>query len=352
MCAWFYDILCHAFVDSLVADRNVMAAWLLHGLWFGEVGARNLVFLRVKWLQPAMKGTSCVRRVRLGSFQPVIGSSSVFCKEWLFMCAWFYSFVDSLVADRSVMAAWMLHGLYFGDEAGARNLLIFRIKWLQPAMKGTSCVRRVRLGSFQRVIGSSSMFCNEWLFMCAWFYDILCHAFVDSLVADRSVMAAWLLHGLWFGEEAGARNLLIFHVQWLQPAMKGTLCVRRVRLGSSQRVIGSSSVFCNEWLFMCAWFYDILCHAFVDSLVADRSVMAAWLLHGLWFGEEVGARNLVFFRVKWLQPAMKGTSCVRRVRLGSFQRVIGSSSVFCIRSGCSCVRDSIRLLTLWLQIAV
>ena len=35
-------------------------------------------------------------------------------------------------------------------------------------------------------------------------------------------------------------------------------------------------------------------------------------------GEEAGARNLVFFRVKWLQPAMKGTSSVRRVRLGSF----------------------------------
>ena len=39
-----------------------------------------------------------------------IDSSSVFCDEWLFMCAWFYAFVDSVVADRSVLAAWMLHG--------------------------------------------------------------------------------------------------------------------------------------------------------------------------------------------------------------------------------------------------
>ena len=46
--------------------------------------------------------------------------------------------------------------------------------------------------------------------------------------------------------------------------------------------------------------------------------MAACMLHGLCFGEEAGARNLVFFRVKWLQPAMKGTSSVRRLRLGSF----------------------------------
>ena len=34
------------------------------------------------------------------------------------------------------------------------------------------------------------------------------------------------------------------------------------------------------------------------------------MLHGLCFGEEAGARNLVFFRVEWLQAAMKGTSCV------------------------------------------
>ena len=47
-----------------------------------------------------------------------------------------------------------------------------------------------------------------------------------------------------------------------------------------------------------------------------------------------GARNLVFFRVKWLQPAMKGTSCVRRLRLRSF----GSFYVFC-NNGCSCVRS-------------
>ena len=36
------------------------------------------------------------------------------------------------------------------------------------------------------------------------------------------------------------------------------------------------------------------------------------MLHGLCFGEEAGARNFVFFRVNWLQAAMKGTSCVRR----------------------------------------
>ena len=40
-------------------------------------------------------------------------------------------------------------------------------------------------------------------------------------------------------------------------------------------------------------------------------------LHGLCFREEAEEPNLAFFRVKWLQPAMKGTSSVRRLRLRS-----------------------------------
>ena len=77
--------------------------------------------------------------------------------------------------------------------------------------------------------------------------------------------------------------------------------------------------------------------------------MAAWMLHGLCFGEEAGARKLVFFRVKWLQPTMKGTSSVRRLRLGSFHARIVPPMCFAT-SGC--VRSSMRFLNLWLQIAV
>jgi len=53
------------------------------------------------------------------------------------------------------------------------------------------------------------------------------------------------------------------------------------------------------------------------------------LLHGTCVGEEAGARNRVFFRVGWLQAAVKGTSSVPRLRFGSCQRVIGSPLVFC-----------------------
>ena len=73
--------------------------------------------------------------------------------------------------------------------------------------------------------------------------------------------------------------------------------------------------------------------------------------HGLCFGEEAGARNRVFFRVKWLQPAMKGTSSVRRLQLVSFRTRLVPSMCFAT-SGCSCVRSSMRFLKLWLQIAL
>ena len=85
-------------------------------------------------------------------------------------------------------------------------------------------------------------------------------------------------------------------------------------------------------------------------MLANRIVMAASMLHGL-CGEEAGARNLVFFRAKWLQPAMKGTSSVRRVRLGSFCARIVPPMCFA-RNGFSCVRHSMRFLKLWSQIAL
>ena len=64
---------------------------------------------------------------------------------------------------------------------------------------------------------------------------------------------------------------------------------------------------------------------------------------GVCVGEEARARNLVFFHGKWLQPAMKVTSCVRRVRVRSFRCVIGSPLVcvlqrvvahVCVVKGC------------------
>ena len=151
-----------------------------------------------------------------------------------------------------------------------------------------------------------------------------------------------MLHGLCFGEEAGARNLAFFRVKWLQATMKGTSCVRRVRL----------------WSF-CARLVPSLCFATsgCSCVRSSMRLLKPWLqialewLHECCFGEEAGARNLVFFRVKWLQATMKGTSCVRRVRLRSFCARLVPSMCFAT-SGCSCVRSSMRFLKLWLQITL
>ena len=63
------------------------------------------------------------------------------------------------------------------------------------------------------------------------------------------------------------------------------------------------------------------------------AVMAAWMLHGACFGEAAGARNLAFFRVKCLQPAMKGTSCV--------------CVCVCVCGGCGCDRFNVALVLPW-----
>ena len=184
------------------------------GLAFGESrGRKPLFFFRVKWLRPAMKGTSCARRVRLRPNRGVIGSSTVCCNEWLFMCAWFYAFRDSLVADRSVwlhdccrfvlpcasidaglqpdvakrivMAAWMLHGFRFWRKPGQETSLFFSGK-VAPA--GDERYLVCAAGAAAAKPGCNRFFhcvLQRRLFMCAWFY-----AFLDSLVADRNVMAA------------------------------------------------------------------------------------------------------------------------------------------------------------------
>ena len=72
----------------------------------------------------------------------------------------------------------------------------------------------------------------------------------------------------------------------------------------------------------------------------------AWA--SFWGGNR-STKPSVFFRVKWLQPTMKGTSSVRRVRLGPF-RTRSVQPLRCAMSGCVCVRSSMRFLKLWLQI--
>ena len=160
-------------------------------------------------------------------------------------------------------------------------------------------------------------------------------------------MAAWMLHGLCCGEEAGARNLVFFRVKWLQPAMKGTSSVRRLRFGSFR--VQSVPPMCFATSGCSVPVCVVLC---VSWHCGGRShwngcMNVAWAM--CWGGSR--STKLCFFRVKWLQPAMKGTSSVRRLRFGSF-RVQSVPPMCFATSGCSCVRGSMRFLTLCVQIAL
>ena len=177
-----------------------------------------------------------------------------------------------------------------------------------------------------------------------------------------------MLHGLCFGEEAGARNLVFFRVKWLQATIKGTSSVRRLRLGVGLPffcrivTVASSCFGCACVCVVVGCFGICACRSHWNGcmtlviwcsgvvLCVDRCRFASWccephcngcmMLHGLCFGEEAGARNLVFFRVKWLQATMKGTSSVRRLRLGSvclfFCRIVTVASS-CFGCACLCV---------------
>ena len=158
-------------------------------------------------------------------------------------------------------------------------------------------------------------------------------------------MAAWMLHGLCFGEEAGARNRVFFRVKWLQATMKGTSCVRRVRLRSFRTRLVPSMCFATSGC---------------SCVRSSMRFLKLWLqialewLHECCMGYVLGRKpehETLFFRVKWLQATMKGTSCVRLVRLRSFRTRLVPSMCFAT-SGCSCVRSSMRFLKLWLQIAL
>ena len=154
------------------------------GKWGGSRSTKPCVFPCKVAAGDDVKGTSCVRRLRLRSvcrfFLPqcngglkllwvclcvcvVIGCFGISgCRSHWNGCMTLVICCSGLVlcVDRCRFASWccephcngcmMLHGLCFGEEAGARNLVFFREKWLQATMKGTSCVRRLRLRSVCR----------------------------------------------------------------------------------------------------------------------------------------------------------------------------------------------------------
>ena len=97
-----------------------------------------------------MSGSSCLRSSRAfwNLWLQIALSGLHDCCHVLLPCAYIHAGLQPGVAKmHASLAAWMLHGTHVGEKARERNLVFFRVKWMQPAMMGSSCVRRLRVRS-------------------------------------------------------------------------------------------------------------------------------------------------------------------------------------------------------------
>ena len=158
-------------------------------------------------------------------------------------------------------------------------------------------------------------------------------------------MAAWMLHGLCFGEEAGARNRVFFRVKWLQATMKGTSSVRRLRLRSFRTRLVPSMCFATMVVPVCV----VLCVSRSCGCWShwNGCMNVAWAM--FWGGGR--STKPCFFPCKVAAGDDERYLVCAAVAAAVVPDAIGSFYVFC-NNGCSCVRSSMRFLKLWLLIAL
>ena len=238
----------------------------------------------------------------------------------------------------------MLQGVCFGEEAGARNLVFFRVKWLQPAMKGTSAVRRLRLRSFHARIVPPMCFATRGCVCVRSSMRFLKLWWQIALEWLHDVASALCWGGSW------STKPCVFPCK-VAAAGDERYCVRRVRLRSV-------CLFFCRIVTVASSCFGCACVCVVIGCFGICACRSHWngcmMLQGLCFGEEAGAQNLLFFRVKWLQPAMKGTSSVWRVRLRSVCLFFlpHCNGGFKLLWVCLCVRSYRVFWNLCLQIAL
>ena len=169
--------------------------------------------------------------------------------------------------------------------------MFFRVKWLQPAMKGTSSVRRVRLRS-----------------VCPFFCRIVTVA--SSCLWVRSYRVFWNL-------------CLQIALEWLHDVARALFwggsrstkpCLFPCKVtaaGDERYLVCAAGAAAAGLLFFCrsvtvaSSCFGCACVCVVIGCFGICACRSHWngcmMLHGLCFGEEAGAQNLVFFRVKWLR---------------------------------------------------
>ena len=222
---------CETGLQPDVAKQIVMAAWMLHGAWVGrEAGARNHAFFPGKVAAAGIErylvcatGGGWVRP-RPGVVRNVMVASMCFAYSCTLQL---HGVLESLLArcNGCMDVAWRLisgeswstkPGVFPCKEAAAHNerylVCAAGAGWVRP-----------RLGVVRAVMAA----------MCfVYFCTLQLHGVLESLLAhcNGCMDVAWGLS--WAGSRTP--NRAFFRVKWLPPAMKGTLCARRVRAGFGQ----------------------------------------------------------------------------------------------------------------------
>ena len=144
-----------------------------------------------------MRGGCGLGSAKAGSSPHCNGCFDVFCLFLHIAVTWCF---DIFAAERIVMAPWMLHGLRLGRKPGQETLCFPCI--VAPAgderylvCGGGAGWVRPRLGVVRIVMAASMCF--------AYSCTLQLHGVLESLLAERIVMAAWMLHGLRFGRKPG-----------------------------------------------------------------------------------------------------------------------------------------------------
>ena len=212
----------------------------------------------------------------------------------------------------------MLHGACVGEEAGVWNLAFFRVK-SQPAIKGTSCVRRLRLRSL-------------WFLLCVLqrvVVPVCVVLFVSWSCGCRShwngcMNVAWAM--FWGGSRSTKPCVFPCKVAAAGDERYLVRFVRRLRL-----VVPVCVVLCVSWSCGCRSHWN-------------GCMNVAW---AMFRGGSRSTKPCVFpFKV-----AAAGDERYLVCAAVAAAVVVVPSMCFAT-GGCSCVRSSMRFLKLWLQIAL
>ena len=225
-----------------------------------------------------MKGTSCVRRLRLGSFCARIVPPMCFARMLVHVCV--VLCVSWSSGCRShwngcMNVAW---GMLWGRSRRTKPC-VFPCKVAAGDDERYLVCAAGAAGVVSCANCSSYVFCNEWLFLCAKFYAVL-----QSLVADRIGAAAACVILLSFA--ARLRESYWSGCRWKVPRLCGGCGWGRLKCGVWSVKCGVWSVKCGVQRVQCQ-VWSVKCevelqmwHVEQDTTFAECTHAQAWLAHG------------------------------------------------------------------------